>query len=128
MALITDWWRSFNAGANPTAAMAKALLVNGAVDMGTADIPNFNEGWGRVNLSNVINNGVNMVYRESPVIFANTGEQYTLTVGVTDPTKPLKVTVAWTDAAGAVGANPALVNNLDLTVVNGANTYKGNVF
>ena len=69
-----------------------------------------------------------MVYRESPVIFANTGEQYTLTVGVTDPTKPLKVTVAWTDAAGAVGANPALVNNLDLTVVNGANTYKGNVF
>ena len=126
--LITDWWRSLNAGANPTAAMAKALLVNGAVDMGTADIPNFNEGWGRVNLSNVINNGVNMVYRESPVIFANTGEQYTLTVGVTDPTKPLKVTVAWTDAPGAVGANPALVNNLDLTVLNGANTYKGNVF
>ena len=118
----------FNAGANPTPAMAKALLVNGAVDMGTADIPNFNEGWGRVNLSNVINNGVNMVYRELPVIFANTGEQYTLTVGVTDPTKPLKITVAWTDAAGAVGANPALVNNLDLTVVNGANTYKGNVF
>ena len=108
--------------------MAKALLVNGAVDMGTADIPNFNEGWGRVNLSNVINNGVNMVYRESPVIFANTGEQVTLTVGVTDPTKPLKVTVAWTDAAGAVGANPALVNNLDLTVVNGATTYKGNTF
>ena len=132
VALITEWWRSRNAGtnptANPTAAMAKALLVNGAVDMGTADIPNFNEGWGRVNLSNVINNSVNRVYRESPVIFANTGEQYTLTVGVTDPTKPLKVTVAWTDAAGAVGANPALVNNLDLTVVNGANTYKGNVF
>ena len=95
VALITEWWRSRNAGTNPTtAAMAKALLVNGAVDMGTADIPNFNEGWGHVNLSNVINNSVNRVYRESPVIFANTGEQYTLTVGVTDPTKPLKVTVA----------------------------------
>ena len=106
--LITDWWRSFNAGANPTAAMAKALLVNGAVDMGTADIPNFNEGWGRVNLSNVINNGVNMVYRESPVIFANTGEQYTLTVGVTDPTKPLKVTIAWTDAARRGRREPGL--------------------
>ena len=128
VALITQWWRTFNAGANPTPAMAKALLVNGAVDMGTADIPNFNEGWGRVNLSNVVNNGVNMVYQESPTVFANTGEQYTLTVGVPDPTKPLKVTVAWTDAAGAVGANPALVNNLDLTVTNGANTYKGNVF
>ena len=63
VALITEWWRSFNAGADPSPAMAKALLVNGAVDMGTADIPNFNEGWGRVHLSNVINNGVNMVYR-----------------------------------------------------------------
>ena len=30
--------------------MAKALLVNGAVDMGAHDIPNISEGWGRVNL------------------------------------------------------------------------------
>ncbi|HEV2845796.1 MAG TPA: S8 family serine peptidase, partial [Thermoanaerobaculia bacterium] len=26
--LLTDWWRDFNAGANPSPAMAKALLVN----------------------------------------------------------------------------------------------------
>ncbi len=45
-----------------------------------------------------------------------------------DTSKPLKITLAWTDAPGAVGANPALVNNLNLTVVNGANTYRGNVF
>ena len=37
-------------------------------------------------------------------------------MGVADPSKPLKVTLAWADAPGAVGANPALVNNLDLTV------------
>ncbi len=126
--LATEWWRSFNAGANPSAAMAKALLVNGAVDMGTADIPNFNEGWGRVNLSNVIDNGVNMVYRDQTTTFGQTGDTFNLTVGVPDPSKPLKVTVAWTDAAGAVGANPSLVNDLDLTVVNGANTYLGNRF
>lgn len=126
--LVTQWWRSFNAGANPSAAMAKALLVNGAVDMGTADIPNFNEGWGRINLSNVINNGVNMVYRDQTTTFGQTGDTWSITVGVPDPSKPLKVTVAWVDAAGAVGANPALVNDLDLTVVNGANTYLGNRF
>jgi hypothetical protein len=51
-----------------------------------------------------------------------------LSFGVADTSKPLKITVAWTDAPGAVGANPALVNNLDLTVTNGANTYRGNVF
>jgi hypothetical protein len=45
-----------------------------------------------------------------------------------DPTRPLKVTLAWSDAPGAVSANPALVNDLDLTVTLGANTYRGNVF
>jgi hypothetical protein len=38
------------------------------------------------------------------------------------------MTLVWTDAPGAVGANPALVNNLDLTVVTNGTTYKGNVF
>ncbi len=128
VALATEWWRSFNAGANPSPAMAKALLVNSAVDMGTADIPNFNEGWGRLDISKMIQPGVNVVYYDQTQIFANSGEQWTLSLGVADASKPLKVTVAWSDAPGAVGANPALVNDLNLTVVNGANTYKGNVF
>ncbi len=126
--LMTQWWRTFNSGANPSPAMAKALLVNGAVDMGTADIPNFAEGWGRVNLSNVIQHSVGMVYRDQQTTFYNTGETWTLSLGVPDPTRPIKVTLAWTDAAGAVGANPALVNNLDLVVLNGGNTYRGNQF
>ncbi|MEI2691247.1 MAG: S8 family serine peptidase [Anaerolineae bacterium] len=126
--LATEWWRGFNAGANPSAAMAKALLVNSAVDMGTADIPNFNEGWGRVNITKMIQPGVNTEYWDNPTVFANSGEQWTLSFGVADTSKPLKITLAWSDAPGAVGANPALVNNLDLTVVNGANSYRGNVF
>jgi hypothetical protein len=126
--LATEWWRSFNAGADPSPAMATALLVNGAVDMGAADIPNINEGWGRVNVTHIIDPDVNKVYYDQPLIFANTGEQWTLQVGVTDPAKPLKVTLAWADAPGAVGANPALVNDLDLTVVNGSDTFQGNVF
>jgi len=47
---------------------------------------------------------------------------------VPDTGQPLKITLAWADAPGAVGANPALVNNLNLTVVSGGNTYRGNVF
>ncbi len=124
--LATQWWRGFNAGANPSAAMAKALLVNSATPMGV--IPNFNEGWGRVNITKMIQPGVNVEYWDQTQVFANSGEQWTLSLGVADTSKPLKVTLAWTDAPGAVGANPALVNNLNLTVVNGANTYLGNVF
>ena len=128
LVFVIDWWRSFNGDSNPSAAMAKALLINGAVEMGAADRPNFNEGWGRVHLTNVVNNGANMVYQDQQLTFDNTGESQVISVGVSDPTKPLRVTLVWTDAPGAVGANPALVNNLDLTVQTNGNTYKGNVF
>ena len=33
-----------------------------------------------------------------------------------DPSRPLRVTLAWTDDAAAAGANPTLVNDLDLVV------------
>ena len=126
--LATEWWRTFNAGADPSSAMAKALLVNGAVDMGTADIPNANEGWGRVNITNVVSPTVNTLHFDQPLIFDNSGEQWVLEVAVLDPSQPLKVSLAWADAPGAAGANPALVNNLNLTVVNDGTTYRGNVF
>jgi hypothetical protein len=51
-----------------------------------------------------------------------------IAIGVPDPSRPLRVTLVWSDAPGAVGANPALVNNLDLTVETNGTTYKGNVF
>jgi subtilisin family serine protease len=124
--LATEWWRGFNGGDDPSPAMAKALLVNSAVPMGT--IPNTNEGWGRINITNMISPTTNVIYYDQTHTFTDTGQQYVLNVGVPDPSQPLKVTLAWSDAAGAVGANPALVNDLDLTVVNGVNTYLGNVF
>ena len=92
--------------------MAKALVVNGAVDMGTSDIPNINEGWGRINVTNIISSGVPTLYRDQIDVINNTGEQFQLALGVADPAKPFKVSLAWSDAPGAVGANPALVNNL----------------
>jgi len=127
--LITDWWRDLNGGADPSPAMAKALLVNGAVDMNEGNaIPNVHEGWGRIHLTNVLDNGVAMIYRDQLDIFDNTGESWGMSVHIPDPGKPFKVTVAWSDAPGAVGANPALVNNLDLIVSHNGNTYYGNHF
>jgi hypothetical protein len=96
--------------------------------MGTADIPNINEGWGRINVDTLINPSVIRLYRDQDHIFGATGEQVVISFGVPDPGQPLKVSLAWTDAPGAVGANPALVNNLDLTVETDGSTYVGNVF
>jgi hypothetical protein len=126
--LATEWWRTFNGGANPSPAMAKALLVNSADDMAAADIPNNNEGWGRVNINTLIDPPVIRLYRDQDHVFGATGEQVVISFGVPDPLEPLKVTLAWSDAPGAVGANPALVNNLDLTVDTGGTTYLGNDF
>ena len=126
--LLTQWWRGFHAGANPSPAMAKALLVNGAVDMGAADIPNAGEGWGRVDATNIITPAAPAEYWDQTRLFAATGETFHVTLGVPNPSLPVKITLAWTDAAGAAGANPALVNDLDLTVVDGASTYHGNRF
>jgi subtilisin family serine protease len=126
--LLTQWWRGFHIGANPSPAMAKALLVNGAVDMGTPDIPNANEGWGRINVTRVINPPAPVEYWDQTQTFAATGQSFSVTLGVPNPALPVKCTLAWTDAAGAIGANPALVKNLDLKVVDGASTYLGNRF
>jgi hypothetical protein len=127
-ALVTQWWRGFNAGANPSPAMVKALLVNGATDMGTADIPNNNEGWGRVDLSNVINTGIPSFYLDQSQVLGTTGDTWSAEFIPDNVALPVKVSVAWSDAPGAANANPALVNDLDLTVVESATTYLGNDF
>ncbi len=127
--LLTEWWRTFNGGADPSPAIAKALLVNGAVDMNEGNpIPNIHEGWGRIHLTNVMDNGASMFYDDQSTVFDNTGESWQIAVGIPDPSKPFKVTLAWSDAPGAVGANPALVNNLDLVVDHSGDTYYGNQF
>ncbi len=126
-AIITQWWKSTHAGAVQSPAMTKALLVNGAIDLGTADVPNNNEGWGRVNLPNSILGSGQRHLVDQTALLDNAGETYQLTLGIPDTGKPVRVTLAWTDAPGAVGANPALVNNLDLEVLHNATTYRGNV-
>jgi hypothetical protein len=129
--LMSEWWRRFHAGADPSPALAKALLVNTAVDMtanGAGAVWNIEEGWGRIHLGNLFSGTARRLYRDQSDVLGAAGETRVFRVGVVDPARPLKVTLAWSDAPGAVNANPALVNDLDLTVVNGAATYLGNVF
>jgi hypothetical protein len=128
-ALITEWWRGFHAGTDPSPAMVKALLVNGAVDIGAADIPNGNEGWGRINLDNVIVTGIPTatVYVNQTTVFTTTGQTWSAKFATADPAQPVKVSLAWTDAPGpGGGGNPAaLVNDLDLVVDQDGTVYHG---
>lgn len=127
--LLTQWWRQQNAGATPSPAMLKALLTNGAVDMsGPGPIPNNDEGWGRIHLPGSLATGRQRAYIDQSERLDNIGQVFERTYGVPDSGQGVRITLAWTDAPGAAGANPALVNNLDLEVVAGGQTYRGNVF
>ena len=128
--LIAQWWRGFNAGANPSPAMIKALLINGAIDYGGGGpIPNTTQGWGRIGIPGSLGLGfASSMYTDQTEVLTAVGQTYEVTYSVPDTSRPLKVSLAWTDAAAAVSANPTLVNNLDLVVITGGQTYRGNVF
>lgn len=128
-ALLVQHWRAQNAGATPSPAMLKALLVNGAVDMaGPPPVPNAIEGWGRVHLPGSIGLGLERVTVDQNERFDEPGEVYERSYSVPASDQPVRVTLAWTDAPGAAGAIPALVNDLDLEVVAGGQLYRGNVY
>ena len=130
-ALFTQFWKDTNLGQNPSPALIKAAVINSAVEMNgfltsTATVPNGIEGWGRIDMSNMLNTGVPMRYVDQSTPLTAPGQSSVLLGVVALSTKPVRVTLVWTDPPGA--SDPALVNNLDLTVTVGANTYRGNVF
>jgi hypothetical protein len=130
VALIHDWWSDVHGpDASPSPAMAKALLVNTATDLKARDIPNRHEGWGRVNLKALFDPSTSRFDFDQDVVLTDPGTTHDLSISAADPTRPLRVTLAWTDAAGAPGAETALVNDLDLTLTAADGTaYLGNSF
>jgi hypothetical protein len=131
VALIHDWWRERNGGADSSPAMDRALLINSATDLGRRDIPNRDEGWGRVNLRALFDPATARVLVDQSVVLTDLDAAHSLTLAPADPSRPLRVTVVWTDPAGAVGGEEdrALVNDLDLTVTAAdGSAYRGNNF
>ncbi len=142
-ALLIEWWRDRASSELPSPAMLKALLINGADDLaggpnGTGGtlghIPDNDQGWGRVNLANVLalqgtGRGPRVVVDQGHPLTLS-GQEFLLRVTVADVGRPLRITLTWTDAPGAPNANPALVNDLDLEVVahDSGDVFKGNVF
>ena len=127
-ALIHQWWKRSH-GKLPSPAMVKALLVNSAKDIGVADIPNNNEGWGRVNLGELFGKAPS-TYIDQKKVMHSARDKVTYNVKVTKGRDVLKVTLAWSDAPAAVGAKKVLVNDLDLTVrrAGGGPVWRGNFF
>ncbi|QQE76304.1 S8 family serine peptidase [Brevibacillus composti] len=106
---------------DPSAALIKAMLISGADDL---DEDMRMQGFGRANLRAAIE--TDFVDEKEGLL---TGEGATYTVEVKDRSKPLAITLAWTDHPPSLAANRALVNDLNLTVTApDGQTYNGNDF
>ena len=130
-ALFTQYWRNGHAGVTPSPALIKAAIINTGQEMNglttnTATIPNGIEGWGRLNMKLMMNTGVPTAYVNEEVVYSDPGVGQAIIGTVADSTKPVRITLVWTDPPGT--ADPALVNNLDLQVNVGGTFYRGNVF
>ncbi|MBI2910460.1 MAG: S8 family serine peptidase [Chloroflexi bacterium] len=104
----------------PSAALLKALIINGATDITgqyapseAGTMPNPNEGWGRVNINTSLFPAATgqAQFSDFPEYALQTGEERTFHVHVSDNSQPLKVTLVWTDAPGA-----GVINELYLRV------------
>jgi len=115
----------------PSAALIKATLLNSTDDMGTANIPNNDEGWGRILVDQSLyfdgDTRELVAIDLSPGL--STGGTWSLDLRVDSSSEPLSAALVWTDYPGTAGSGVKLVNDMDLTVTApGGTVYKGNVF
>lgn len=137
-AVFVQFYQSTHTNAVPSPALVKAALINSANELdqangGPGSVPNNDEGWGRITLTNIITTNSTSSpryyeYLDQTVRLTNS-QVYEQHVFVQGADQPLKVTMAYTDVPGFPGAIPALVNDLDLEVVGPDGTlYRGNQF
>jgi len=126
----------------PSAALIKAVLLNGAVDMtgvpaGGNQYPSNQEGWGRLLLDDVLEFPADArklwVYERRNADGLQTGEQWSApSVHVLSGATPLRITLAYTEPPGATMASNPVLNNLNLELKGpleaGPVTYRGNWF
>ncbi len=127
LALLREQLKTEQNMPDPSSALLKALLINGARTQ-TGDPAS--EGFGILDLAGTalaIQEGTFRISDKETGLKANEIREYKLQV--TDPLLPIKVTLAWVDPPGSPGAGSTLVNNLDLIVQEpGGKSYYGNDF
>ena len=115
---------------SPQGALVKALLVLGAQDIGSRDIPNEDEGWGRVNLRNSLAPpGGQGIWVDDRSVMSGTGNSKSYSFNVSQSSGLFKAVLTWSDERGSRFSSAQLVNDLDLEITSPDGTvYLGNDF
>ena len=112
--LLYQYYRQLHANQDPKSALIKALICNGANDKGNAG-PDFKYGFGSMNLLRSVKMLENNHYFTGNITAANS---ITHSISIPANTAKLKVMLYWHDPAASILAVKALVNDLDLELVN----------
>ena len=132
--MVRQYLRESLSITEPRSDLIKAILINGAEDIGESDIPNSAEGWGQLDLENSLfpyssDQSLDLFYDYSRELLPGHSFVYTFDV---DGNYGLDVTLVWIDEEGSAVADQSasrLVNNLDLRAVSPEGTvYLGNNF
>jgi hypothetical protein len=111
--LAQQAYRNLNGGALPPSSLVKAALLNSADDTGRPEV-DFESGFGQVDALGTVRTILDGNYRTGTVA---QGQDERFIVRVPPGTRKIKVTLTWTDPEAAANASQALVNDLDLQVV-----------
>jgi uncharacterized membrane protein len=128
-ALIREYILEIAQRPAPQGALVKALLVLGARDLGNRDIPNNDEGWGRIDLQNTLAPSDRGIWVDDRSVLSGTGNVKTYTFNVTTSGQPFKAVLCWSDERGSRFSTNQLVNDLNLEIETPSGTlYRGNQF
>ncbi len=112
---------------NPSPALVKALLINGADKMSVgSSYPDMGQGWGRVNLTKLVETPDyrTFFYDQDQPLQVGGKETKRYIFQMEPGQRTLKFTLVWTDYVGSPSSSKALVSDLDLVVTD----PDGNVF
>lgn len=118
VALLVQAYKQLNSNNLPPSSLIKNIVCNGARDLGNPG-PDYKFGFGCIDALEAVKILEQNRYIVNSI--AN-GASNNNVISVPAGAAKLRVMLTWNDPAGTANANPALVNNLDLTVDNGSVT------
>jgi len=127
-AVARRWYNNVRNGLNPSPAMTKAMLINGARDIygGLVRDEAFStvtsvkrithdpyQGWGSLNLERLLGQGANYYFYDQATTFMQNGQTFwEVALTVRDSARPIRISLVYTDAASPIGDNYRVQNDL----------------
>ena len=106
-------------GKMPSSALVKGALINSAEDVGRPG-PDYATGYGNVDAYGALKTIEDKQYFTDQV---SQGQEVNFQLEVPNNTAEVKVTLIWNDPAAQPNDNIALVNDLDLQLINGSESW-----